>query len=316
LELYQRGLSDASRTSPSANFLAYVGQIVYANCDPQVRWQYWFETQIGVLVKATGPFNDLYLTPTLLSVDASNNNSALQKAQIKALEGYRISKTVSLDTPSKSQRIIDEARESLTNITETRQMRRLRGLFGQARRDPHSARGMWRAIRSADSRFILDEQHDELIREIFEIIQNHPSEYTNKIAFQWNEAINTLEVFSRFADILTISFELEPSDLWTQALRAKLFGASLEKLPRFTSSELARLEIAFSENNYSKTDLLGAASFLLYDIWLFCFGTESKNWESPIDNLLVLTSNIDEPAFNAAREIRSLALISARPYSK
>lgn len=232
--------------------------------------------QFSALLTQRGPFEDLYQNWMKIGdkLDASNYFDSCAIAAIAAIAGGRKRPPSHIGLP----------RLSLFNAA-------LRECFPTFREV--DARGNVQFFKSR-----------EVLRERVKI--------DTKVRQKWALHTRTSALESMrsrvLIDMLCDCFDLSPKYAWSEAIFSTFFGRSNRPRTILTSVNLENITQKIEASVAVEADYWLAASFMLFDIWLYAFEGYAKPVDSPVKRLAELVELSEWPVLRLVHAVRASAL--------
>lgn len=123
----------------------------------------------------------------------------------------------------------------------------------------------------------------------------------------WQLFLSMPELYTPLLELLCDVFDLKPRIQWLETLRTNFLPKIPQKISILDKDIFKNIETAYEEKNVTETEIYLAASYLIFDSWLYAF----KYYETPEDSMFKrladLTREIDALPIKIAHSIRDLA---------
>lgn len=290
-----------ARTNPLSNFLTCIAQGAMSNLPAAARKEYLFRLQFSLFTQMRGPFEDFYRNYSFFNLTRSEQEHGLDSAIRKAMLNYDVFENPRRNKNSRTiarlrSKVYEEIKVDTEQYVET----------ASRDFDKHSHERI-RLVEQDDRSEDIEAFHERHGSIFYKFVGKQMSSYSkDEIADFLADLKRTDGLLYPISEAQINYLDLEPRLLWERSLSDAYLNKLIMRIDPMNNESLEFLLKKFKENRFTQADCWEAASFYLYDIWLYIFHGYDDINESPIAKLEQVTEKINFSALRVARDVRSI----------
>ncbi len=290
LQIYLQHLNEISIKDLYGNFLGSYGPALLSNLSEREYMREGFARQLLMFQPASGPMMDFYANITINQLSRETVDCPLRSYQLKAFR-FSNRKNTKLKSFNENRQRVSQFLDRLASMVY---------VPAEAGREFFVKNRLRRHMQVDRSKMTTSDVHRigavrvETIRESITKDRRNMSIGRSSPSF-WQLVLKDEDVINPYMAILIEFFRLEPSPLWSEAIRASFMPNVAERLYHFDYELLEELIGKFVSSSFSEVDCINAARFLLYDIWLSVYGSDAKTSPESMRRLRDATASVQSP---------------------